>query len=123
MMKSLKHPSHKESLRELRLFSLKKRRSAGERILSMCINICCEDIKNPDTSQQHIATEQDAVVHTENTGKKVLYREVDQTLEQVSHGGCGVSILGDIQNPTGHCPRQCAPTDSAWRRRVGLGDL
>lgn len=47
--------------------------------------------------------------------KKLLYFEAGQTLEQVSKRGCGVFILSDIQNLTGLCPGQCAPTDSAWR--------
>jgi len=32
----------------------------------------------------------------------------DQPLAQVVQGGCGVSILGDIQKPSGHGPEQAA---------------
>jgi len=39
----------------------------------------------------------------QTTNPKLLYRKGDQTLEQVAQGCCGVSILGDIQNPTGRC--------------------
>ena len=34
--------------------------------------------------------------------------EHDQALEQIAEGGCGVSICGDIQKPTGHSPGQLA---------------
>ena len=43
------------------------------------------------------------------------------TLEQVAWKGCGVSILGDIQNPAGH--GQPALAKPALSRGVGLGDL
>jgi len=36
------------------------------------------------------------------------YLEGDPALEQVAHAGCGVSILGDIQNPMGLSPEQPA---------------
>ena len=39
-----------------------------------------------------------------------------QTLEQTAQRGCRVSILGDIQNLTGHGPEQPAVTDPALSR-------
>jgi len=47
-----------------------------------------------------------------------FYYEGDETLEKVDHRHCGVSILGDIQNPTGHGPEQHAVPDSALSRRL-----
>lgn len=44
MMKRLKHPSHKESLRELALFSLEK----AQGIPSVCINTCREGAKRTE---------------------------------------------------------------------------
>jgi len=41
-------------------------------------------------------------------------------LEQVSQRGCGVSVLGDIQNVTGCSPEQPAVADLALGREVGL---
>jgi len=35
------------------------------------------------------------------------------TLSQVAQRGCGVSILGDIQNVTGHCSGQPALVNSS----------
>ena len=40
--------------------------------------------------------------------KPLFYCEGGQTLEEVAWRGCGVSILGDIQNPSGHGPGQPA---------------
>jgi len=39
--------------------------------------------------------------------------EGGQTLAQVVHRGCAVSLLGDIQNPTGHSSGQRAVADPA----------
>ncbi|KAK4826018.1 hypothetical protein QYF61_003839 [Mycteria americana] len=41
---------------------------------------------------------------------------IGQTLEQVAQSGCGVSIFGDIQNPTGCSPEQAVLTASALTR-------
>lgn len=38
--------------------------------------------------------------------KHFFYCESGQTLAQVAHRGCGVSILGDTQNPNGEGPEQ-----------------
>jgi len=50
-IKELEHLSYEERLRELRLFSLVKRRRRG--ILSVCVNIWCKEMKKrePDSSQ------------------------------------------------------------------------
>lgn len=39
--------------------------------------------------------------------------EGGQTLEQAANRGCGVSICGDSQNPTGHGPGQPVLADHA----------
>ena len=43
----------------------------------------------------------------------LFYCEGDSALEQVAQGVSGVSILGDIQNLTGHLPKQPAVVDLA----------
>lgn len=40
--------------------------------------------------------------------KKKIYCEGDQRLEQVAEEDCGLSVLEDIKNPTGHVPGQLA---------------
>lgn len=49
---------------------------------------------------------------------KVKNCEGGQTLAQVPQRGCEVSVLGDTQNLTGHCP---ALGDSTWARRGWAG--
>ena len=50
----------------------------------------------------------------------VLGREGDQALAQVAQRGCGVSVLGDTQKPSGCGPGQPALGDTAgagaWSR-------
>lgn len=41
-------------------------------------------------------------------------------LELVDPGGCEVSILGDVKNPTEHTPGQPALVGPALSRRAGL---
>jgi len=36
--------------------------------------------------------------------EELLYDTGDKTMEQVVQRGCGVSIYGDIQDPSGHLP-------------------
>lgn len=43
----------------------------------------------------------------------VFYYEGDLTLEQIAQRCCGVFILGDIQNLTGHDPGQSAQAEHA----------
>lgn len=55
--------------------------------------------------------------------KNFLVKKSGRTLEQAAERGCGVSILGDTQNPTGPSPGQPALADPAPCRGVGLYDL
>ena len=45
----------------------------------------------------------------------LLYCEGNRALGQVAQRGCGVSFSGDIQNPPGCHPVQCAVGDPAWQ--------
>lgn len=49
-----------------------------------------------------------------NIRNTFFYSEDDQTQKVVAQRGCGISILGGIQNLTGHYPRPLAPADCAW---------
>ena len=50
-----------------------------------------------------------------------FYCEGSQRVAQVAQRGCGVSVCGDIQNPTGHSPERPAVGDSAWARGLRWG--
>lgn len=55
--------------------------------------------------------------------KNWFYCKCDQTLEQVAQKGCGISILADLQTPSGHDPGQAALADPALSRGVRLDKL
>lgn len=55
--------------------------------------------------------------------KKLSYGLSAQTLEQVTPTGCGLFILGGIQNSAGQCPEQPAVADIALSRGFGLDHL
>ncbi|KAK4827437.1 hypothetical protein QYF61_017994 [Mycteria americana] len=55
--------------------------------------------------------------------KQLSHFEGDRTVEQVVLRSCGISILGDIQNPTGHGPEQLALMEHSLSRRVELDYL
>lgn len=48
--------------------------------------------------------------------KNFPYRESGQTMAWVAQGGCGITILRDIQNPTGCGPEEPAPAYLALSR-------
>jgi len=52
--------------------------------------------------------------------KELLHSEGARALEQAAHGGCGVSLFGDIQDPSGCLPVQPA---AGSLQGVGLNDL
>lgn len=47
------------------------------------------------------------------TYEKTILRGDSQTLAQITQRGCGVFILGDIQNLSGHRPEQPSVADLA----------
>lgn len=47
--------------------------------------------------------------------KTILCCEGDRAVEQVTLRGYGISFSGNIQNPPGCHPAQCAPGDPAWQ--------
>lgn len=54
---------------------------------------------------------------------KLFYCKCDQTLGQVAQKSYGVSILADVQTPTGHNPGQAALMDPALSRCLRLDKL
>lgn len=58
-----------------------------------------------------------------NMRKKLFYYLSGQTLEQIAERGCEVSILADIQKPTGHGPKQTAVADAVLSSELGHDDL
>lgn len=54
-----------------------------------------------------------ATERTRGVSGNIFYCEDDQALPQIVQRGCGISILGDVQNPSGHRSGQAAQGDSA----------
>jgi len=44
----------------------------------------------------------------------LFYWRSDGALTPIAQRGCGVSCLGDIQKPSGHCPGQSHLGGPAW---------
>lgn len=70
--------------------------------------------------------------HTDRARKSSLHvvprdsaggKEHRLTLQQAMPRGCGVPILGEVQNQTARGPEQPALADSAWGRGGGWDDL
>lgn len=53
--------------------------------------------------------------------RKSYFDEGGRTLEQIAWRVCGVSILGEVQNLTGHNPKTPAQLDTALSGKTGLG--
>jgi len=104
MMSGLEHLSYKERLRELGVFSLKKRRLKGDLISAYKYlqGGCQEDGAKIFSSAQRQDKGQWAQTEAEEVPseheEELLPSEGDGALEQVAQGGCGVSFSEGIQD-------------------------
>lgn len=94
-------------MRGQRLFSWEKRRTMGN--LFNLSNYLKENAKaiEPGGFQGYTGTKgnRQKMKHREFPPNiKVLYCKCDQALGEVAQRCCGVSLLGDIQKPSGHGP-------------------
>jgi len=120
MMRGLDHLSYKEKLRELGLFSLKKRRLTEDLINAYkYLKAGCQEdgarffsVVPSDRTRGNKHKLKQRKFHL-NMRKHFFTLEVDRALEQAALRGCGFSFSGDIQNPPGGGPVQPAVGDPA----------
>ncbi|KAJ7424533.1 hypothetical protein WISP_28157 [Willisornis vidua] len=122
MIKGLECLSYNERLREVGLFSLKKRQLRGD-FIDVYKNLCQEDgarlflggAKQYKKSQGAETIAQEVLPEHEEE----LYCVVDHTLEQFAQRGCGVSLNGDDLSSTwtqscAMCPRMTVLEKGGW---------
>jgi len=122
-MRGLEHLSYEKRLRELSLFSLKKRQLRGDLInIYKYLKCGCQE----DGAKLFSVVPSDRTKSNRHKLKHTLFClnlwknvfECDRALEQAAQGGCGVAFSGDIQNLPGQGPVQPALGETLLEKGV-----